>query len=421
MTTLLESSIKAGLTSVSLASRKLVALNDDQIKDILNKVADLALEKSADILKANALDLSRMDPENPKYDRLLLNEVRLKGITDDMRRVADLPSPLGIELESNVLENGLTLKRISVAIGVMGVVYESRPNVTFDVFALCLKSGNACVLKGSRDAHDSNIAIVNVIHEVLSEYGLQDALFLAPSEREALAHILEADDFIDCVIPRGSQGLINYVRENSRVPVIETGAGIVHTYVDEAADIDKAKAIVQNAKCRRVSVCNSLDCLIIHESQLGKLSQIVSGMDASHEVVIYADDKAHKALEGNYQEFLLHQARPEDFGVEWLSHKMSIRTVSSLDEALEHIARFSSKHSEAIVSENEDHVSKFLKHVDAACVYANASTAFSDGAQFGLGAEIGISTQKLHARGPMGLRELTSYKWVVKGDGQVRP
>ncbi len=420
MTSLLSSDILKHLEQTRNASRKLIALNDHKIREILNKVADHSLRKADQILKANVLDLERMDPENPKYDRLLLNMDRLKSITSDMRRVADLPFPVGTVLLETVMPNGLKLERVTVPIGVVGIVYESRPNVTFDVFALCLKSGNACVLKGSRDAHDSNLAIVEIIHEVLAEDNLQDILYLAPSEREALGYILEADKFIDCVIPRGSQGLIEYVRQNSRVPVIETGAGIVHTYVDQEADLEMAKAIVQNAKCRRVSVCNALDCLIIHVYNLPNLSAIVEGMDASYQVEIYADQKSFAALDGEYDSSLLKLAKAEDYGMEWLSYKMSIKTVASMEEALDHIAQFSSKHSEAIVSENQSNVSYFLKHVDAACVYANASTAFSDGGEFGLGAEIGISTQKLHARGPMGLRELTSYKWIVTGTGQIR-
>jgi glutamate-5-semialdehyde dehydrogenase len=417
----LEAEVISGLKKVRAASRRLISLSDDQVKEILNKVADLTLLNADQILIANSLDLARMEPNDPKYDRLLLNYDRITAITEDMRRVAELSSPLGTLLEEKTQPNGLTIKRVSVPIGVIGIVYESRPNVTFDVFALCLKSGNACVLKGSRDAHDSNIAIVEVIHEVLAQYGLTDVLYLAPSDREALRHILTATSYIDCVIPRGSQGLISFVRENSKVPVIETGAGIVHTYVDASADVAKAKAIVQNAKCRRVSVCNALDCLIIHSSKLKGLGLIVSGMDASHQVVIQADERSYAAINGKYQANLLHKANDEDFGVEWLSFKMSIKTVDSLEEALDHIANYSSKHSEAIVSEDQRAIDIFIKHVDAACVYSNASTAFSDGAQFGLGAEIGISTQKLHARGPMGLRELTSYKWIVRGEGQVRP
>lgn len=412
--------ISDGLKRVKTASRKLVGLSDVEIQTILNEVADLTLEKAEEIFAANVRDLARMDKEDPKHDRLLLNEDRLHSITEDMRRVAALPSPLNQVLDETIRPNGLKIRRVSVPIGVIGIVYESRPNVTFDVFALCLKSGNGCVLKGSRDAHDSNIAIVAVIQEVLKKHGLQNAVFLAPSEREALSHILEAEEYIDCAIPRGSQGLISFVRKNARIPVIETGAGIVHTYVDLYADLTKAKAIVRNAKTRRVSVCNALDCLIIHESRLNDLAAIVDGMDRTHRVIIHADEKSYQALEGNYDASLLNSASEEDFGVEWLSHKLSIKTVSDLEEALEHIARYSSKHSETIVSENQQIIDLFLKHVDAACVYSNASTAFSDGGEFGLGAEIGISTQKLHARGPMGLRELTSYKWIVTGSGQVR-
>jgi glutamate-5-semialdehyde dehydrogenase len=420
MMSLLEANILTNLEKTRAASSKLISLTDHKIREILNEVANLSLRQTDKILKANALDLSRMDADNPKYDRLMLNMDRLKSIASDMRRVADLPFPLGTVLDETVRPNGLKLERITVPIGVVGIVYESRPNVTFDVFALCLKSGNACVLKGSRDAHDSNQAIVKIIHEVLAEDDLQDILYLAPSEREALQYILGADSFIDCVIPRGSQTLINFVRQNSRIPVIETGAGIVHTYVDEDADLAKAKAIVQNAKCRRVSVCNALDCLIIHESRMSDLAEIVSGMDASHQVEIRADQKSFDSLIGKYDSSLLHLAKAEDFGIEWLSYKMSIKTVASLNEALDHIEKYSSKHSEAIISENQATSNYFLKHVDAACVYSNASTAFSDGGEFGLGAEIGISTQKLHARGPMGLRELTSYNWVVTGTGQIR-
>lgn len=420
MSELMELEIVSSLKHTKITSRKLIGFGDTEIQEILNKIADVSIQKMDLILKANALDLSRMDPENPKYDRLLLNEDRLKAIAEDIRRVAGLPSPLGTILETVDRPNGLKIERTSVPIGVIGVVYESRPNVTFDVFALCLKSGNACVLKGSRDAHDSNNAITAIIKEVLAEYHLEDIVLLAPSEREALKYILEADKYIDCIIPRGSQGLIDYVRKNSLVPVIETGAGIVHAYVDSDADVEMAKAIVQNAKCRRVSVCNALDCLIIHKDLLSELPSIVEGMDTSHKVEIHADRESLSVLKGAYQSHLLLKANNEDFGVEWLSYKMSIKTVTSLEEALDHISKYSSKHSETIVSENNETLNYFLKFVDAACVYANASTAFSDGGEFGLGAEIGISTQKLHARGPMGLREMTSYKWIVRGDGQIR-
>jgi glutamate-5-semialdehyde dehydrogenase len=416
----LEQEVFSNLKKVKKAERKLVQISDVTIQQILNEVADLAMQEQDYILTENQKDLARMEPSNPKYDRLLLNPERLKGITDDLRNVAQLNSPLGEVLEDKALTNGIQLSRISVSLGTIGIIYESRPNVTFDVFALCLKSGNACVLKGSRDAADSNIAIVNIIQKVLVKYGLEDVCYLAPAEREALQYILEAVNYIDCAIPRGSQGLINFVRENAKIPVIETGAGICHTYIDEFADIVKAKAIVTNAKARRVSVCNALDCIIIHQSQLQNLSEIVADLGLVHKAEVFADEQAYQVLLANYPSELLFKADEESFGTEFLAMKLSIKTVSDLDEALDHIALFSSKHSECIVSENEQNCELFIKTVDAACVYSNASTAFSDGAQFGLGAEIGISTQKLHARGPMALRELTSYKWVARGNGQVR-
>lgn len=408
------------LKKVKQASRKLVRLTDKEINSILVEVADLALKNETYILEENQKDLTRMDVENPKYDRLLLNSERLKSITDDLRSVSVLDSPLGKVLDKSTLENGIELSRVSVSLGTIGIIFESRPNVTFDVFALCLKSGNACVLKGSRDAKDSNIAIVSIIKQVLSKYGLEDVCYLAPAEREALLPILEATEYIDCAIPRGSQGLINYVRENAKIPVIETGAGICHTYVDEFADITKARAIVTNSKSRRVSVCNALDCVVIHKSRLANLPNILEELDKVHQAEVFADEESYTVLKGKYSSQLLHKANEESFGTEFLSMKLSVKTVQSIDEALDHIADYSSKHSECIVSENAENTTYFLQNVDAACVYANASTAFSDGSEFGLGAEIGISTQKLHARGPMALRELTSYKWVAVGDGQIR-
>lgn len=416
----MEQEIKKQLKKVRAASARLATFGDDRFQSILNETADLAWEGRDDILRANQLDLDRMDPEDPKYDRLLLDEGRLKTILGDVRKVAALPSPFGGPLEEKQLPNGLRIGRVPVPIGVMAVVYESRPNVTFDVFSLCMKTGNATVLKGSRDAKDSNEAIVKVIHEALDGHGLRDALYLAPADREALPHILSAEGLIDCAIPRGSQGLIDFVRKHATVPVIETGAGIVHVYVDGSADPAKAKAIVQNAKTRRVSVCNALDCLVVHEGMLGRLPDIVKGMDKDFGIEIFADARSYGALSGNYGRELLRRATEEDFGVEWLSHKMSVKAVGSFEEALGHIGRYSSGHSEAIVAEDKGAVDAFLQRVDAACVYANASTAFSDGGEFGMGAEIGISTQKLHARGPMGLREMTSYKWAIKGNGQVR-
>ena len=317
--------------------------------------------------------------------------------------------------------NGLDLKRVSVPFGVIGVIYEARPNVSFDVFSLCLKAGSACVLKGGSDADFSNRAIVKVIHGVLERFGVNpDVVVLLPAEREATATLLQARGYVDLLIPRGSSALIQYVRENARIPVIETGAGVCHAYFDVDGDVRKGAAIVNNAKTRRVSVCNALDSVLIHASRLSDLPQLCAPLQESR-VRIYADSRALAALQGHYPADLLEAATEKHFGTEFMDYKMAVKTVDSLDEALAHIARFGSGHSECIITENADAAEKFLQLVDAACVYANAPTSFTDGAQFGLGAEIGISTQKLHARGPMALEEITTYKWFVQGDGQVRP
>ncbi|HAZ24149.1 MAG TPA: glutamate-5-semialdehyde dehydrogenase, partial [Algoriphagus sp.] len=332
-------------------------------------------------------------------------------------QVSQLPTPLHLKLEEKMLPNGLYLEKVSVPLGVVGIIYEARPNVTFDVFSIALKSGNGLVLKGGSDADFSNRAIVSLIHEVLEKHEISTQAFqLLPADRQATKALLEAVGYVDVLIPRGSQGLINFVREHAKVPVIETGAGIVHTYVDESADLEKAKAIIHNAKTRRPSVCNSLDCLIIHQSHLNNLNDLIQPL-LENGVKIYADEQAFHALN---QSNLIQLAEPEHFGTEFLSLQLAIMTVNDLEQALQHIQIYSSKHSEAIISENQEHIERFLLEVDAAAVYANASTAFTDGAQFGLGAEIGISTQKLHARGPMALKELTSYKWIVRGNGQVR-
>lgn len=420
MNTSLEQEVKAGLARLQAGSRRLVTISDEQVQHILCEVADAAWEQREEILRANASDLSRMDPADPKYDRLLLHENRLAAICADMKKVAALPGPLNRVLEARTLPNGLEIKKISVPIGVVGIVYESRPNVTFDVFALCLKSGNAAALKGSRDAQDSNTAIAGVIQRVLAQYGLEDCLYLAPGAREALPFILQADQYVDCIIPRGSEGLIRFVRDHSKVPVIETGAGIVHTYVDRSADLDLARRVIANAKTRRVSVCNALDTLLIHKDLLNELPSLLRDLDSQHQLLLYADAPAFGALQNHYRGELLQAAGPEHFGTEFLAMKLAVKTVENMDEALEHIARHSSKHSEAVLAQDEAVVDAFLQRVDAAVVYANASTAFTDGGEFGMGAEIGISTQKLHARGPMALPELTSYKWQVKGNGQVR-
>lgn len=417
----IEVDVLSGLEKLSKSARKLVQLNDEEIRAILYDIADITGQHHDLILKENQKDLDRMDPSNPKYDRLLLNTDRLIAIENDIRAVADLPSPLGRILEERHTDQGLHLKKISVPLGVIGIVYESRPNVTFDVIALCLKSGNASALKGSRDAHFSNLAIVKLIKEVLMKYGLEDAIYLAPSARESLSYILEATDYIDIIIPRGSQGLINFVRDHAKVPVIETGAGIVHTYYDHSADLELGKEIIVNAKTRRVSVCNALDTLLIHKDRINDLSVIFEGQDRKNSLEIFADDSSYKVLKNHYDRNLLHGATVEDFGTEFLSMKMSIKVVENLEQALDHIAEYSSKHSEAIIASDQATIEYFFKNVDAAAVYANTSTAFTDGGQFGLGAEIGISTQKLHARGPMGLAEITSYKWVISSNGLTRP
>lgn len=409
------------LEKTQKAAGTLPLLTDGQISSVLLALAEETLNKSPFILAENTKDLERMDPDDPRYDRLMLTEARLADIAADLRNVASLSSPLGRILHAATLPNGLDISRISVPFGVVGIIYEARPNVTFDVFALCLKSGNACVLKGGSDAFFSNSAIVGVIHSVLESSGIsREVVTLLPAGREETDQMLHARGFIDLIIPRGSQGLIDFVRENASIPVIETGAGICHTYFDAEGDVVKGAQIVFNAKTRRPSVCNALDCLIIHQDRLRDLPALTEKL-AGKGVIIYADQPAYNALSGSYPGQWLLPATPESFGTEFLSLKMAVKTVSSLEEALSHIARYSSRHSEAIVTENKAHAARFVQLVDAAVVYTNASTAFTDGAQFGLGAEIGISTQKLHARGPMALEELTTYKWIVRGEGQVRP
>lgn len=406
--------------SVQNASRKLSLIKEDKVNQLLVAIADKAEKQSARIIEENRKDLDRMPENDPKYDRLKLTEQRIKDIAKDLRNVSKLPSPLGVVLESRSLSSGLSLEKITVPLGVVGIIYEARPNVTFDVFSLCIKSGNAVILKGGSDAESSNRYIVTLIKEVLEDHQVSPGIIeLLPSDRSATQELLNAVGYVDMIIPRGSQSLIDYVRDNSKVPVIETGAGIVHTYFDESGDVQKGADIIFNAKTRRVSVCNALDCLIIHHDRLEDLPQLTKKL-ADKNVVLYADEKSLNKLNGNYPSDLLQRAEEKHFGTEFLDYKMSIKTVDSIEQALDHIYTYGSKHSEAIVAENASTINTFLKNVDAAAVYANASTAFTDGAQFGLGAEIGISTQKLHARGPMGLREMTSYKWLVRGNGTVR-
>ena len=412
--------LEKGLISAREAARELAHCDDARICSVLESLAENTIAAEREILEANLSDLSRMPESDPKYDRLLLDSDRLAAIASDLRSVAALPTPIGEVLEERRLDNGLELSKVRVPMGVIAVIFESRPNVTFDVFALCLKTRNACVLKGSSDAHDTNKVVVKLIHKVLKEHSLSTStVLLAPPQRQWLPLILQATDTIDLAIPRGSKGLIDFVRNKATVPVIETGAGIVHTYVDASADLEKAKAIITNAKTRRVSVCNALDTLVLHRNLLPALAELMQSMGEDYRVEVFADEAAYEALDGHYAASLRH-ASDEHFGTEFLSLRMSIKTVSGLDEALEHIHRYSSKHSEAIVAENPEVIEQFLNYVDAAAVYANSSTAYTDGGQFGMGAEIGISTQKLHARGPMALPELCSYKWVVRGSGQIR-
>ncbi len=402
------------------ASRTLLSLSDAQRNELLHALADSISNTHDEILAANALDLARMDKSNPLYDRLQLTPARLESIAGDIRHVASLPSPLGRVLCERTLENGLHLRRVSVPFGVIGIVFEARPNVTFDVFSLCFKSGNACVLKGGRDAEESNKAIVALIHKVLRTKNIDEGIVqLLPATHEATEEMLSAVGYIDVCIPRGGKRLINFVRDNARVPVIETGAGVVHAYFDRKGDLEMGARIVNNAKTRRVSVCNTLDCLIVHQERLSDLPQLCAPLQ-TNAVKIYADEAAYAALRGKYPEEMLLPSVPEIYGTEFMAYAMAIKTVGSLSEAIEHIARHGSGHSECIITGDKEAAATFQMQVDAACVYVNAPTSFTDGAQFGLGAEIGISTQKLGARGPMGLEEITTYKWLIDGEGQVR-
>lgn len=411
--------LKETFQRVKVASKELALITDGQRNEILHAVADAILYNKVRILEANAKDLAKMDRTNPLYDRLQLTDSRLEGIASDMRNVATLPSPLGHITKEKTLPNGMRLCRVSVPFGVIGMIYEARPNVTFDVFSLCFKSGNACVLKGGKDADESNREEVAIIHEVLASYGIStDVVALLPATHEATGEMLNAVGYIDLCIPRGGRKLIDFVRDTARVPVIETGAGVVNTYYDENGDLEMGKAIINNAKTRRVSVCNALDCLLVHEKKLMELVELVQPLAKSH-VILYADEQAYAVLEGQYP--YLEHATQESFGTEFMDYKLAIKTVSSLEEALKHIDEYGSGHSEAIITNNEQAARKFQSHVDAACVYWNVPTSFTDGAQFGLGAEIGISTQKLGPRGPMALEEITTYKWLIEGEGQIRP
>lgn len=400
------------------AGRSLANLNPETSAYILNEVADAIDAGHAQILEANAQDLARMDKSDPKYDRLMLTPDRLRGIADDMRSVAALPTPLGKVLSRVQRPNGMVIRKVTVPFGVIGVIYEARPNVTFDVFGLCLRAGSACVLKGGHEADCTNRAAAELIRNVLQREGINpDTLTLLPPEREAADALLNARGYVDVIIPRGSSRLIEHVRTHASIPVIETGAGVCHTYFHTSGDIATGRDIIFNAKTRRVSVCNALDCLLIDRSRLHVLPALCYHL-ADKNVSIYADPEAYAELDGAYP--LLYHADDDDYGREWLDYKMTVKTVADLDDALDYIDLHGSHHSECIVAENTEAIDRFLNGVDAACVYANVSTAFTDGGQFGLGAEIGISTQKLHARGPMALDEIVTYKYLITGSGQVR-
>lgn len=407
--------------SVKNASRSLNRISDEKKSRILHQLAEAIEDSRDEILEANSRDLAKMDPSNPLYDRLALTPSRLVGIADDVRHVADLPSPVGEILEERVLESGLRLKRVRVPFGVIGVIYEARPNVTFDVFSLCFRSGNVSILKGGSDAAESNKAIVTLIHRVLDKCGVdRDCVALLPPGHEATAALLNATGYVDVCIPRGGRKLIDFVRDNARVPVIETGAGVVSAYFDKAGDTEMGVRIINNAKTRRVSVCNALDTLLIHRSRLDDLWTLCEPLSGK-KVELHCDKESMEALKGKYPSDLLKEVKEGDYATEWMDYKMGIKTVESVDEAIEHIARFGSGHSECIITMDKDVAEKFQNEVDAACIYVNAPTSFTDGGQFGLGAEIGISTQKLGPRGPMGLREITTYRYLIEGEGQTRP
>ncbi len=402
-------------------STSLGLMSDDQRNEILNAVATAIIDHQKEILAANLIDLERMGSQNPMYDRLMLTDKRLQDIASDMRHVSNLPSPLGRISKETIRPNGLHLRRVSVPFGVIGMIYEARPNVTFDVFSLCFKSGNACILKGGKDADQTNKAEVKIIHEVLKHFHISPyAVTLLPATHEATNEMPTAVGYIDLCIPRGSKQLIKFVRETAKVPVIETGAGVVHIYFDKSGDINIGRAIINNSKCRRPSVCNALDCLIVHEKRLPELPLLCQPL-IEHHVRLIVDEKAYLALKGKYPEDLLFHADQKTYSTEWLGYAMGVKTVASPDEALMHISTYGSGHSECIITENPTTAQHFQALVDAACVYVNAATSFTDGGQFGLGAEIGISTQKLGARGPMGLEEITTYKWLIDGHGQIRP
>jgi glutamate-5-semialdehyde dehydrogenase len=408
------------LQATQKASTGIRNLSDERRSHLLIRLAEVVAANEAKIITENQKDLELMPKSDPKWDRLQLTPKRIEDLVISLGQVAQLPDPTNAVLQEKTLDNGLIIKKLSVALGVVGVIYESRPNVTLDVASLCLRSGNACVLKGGKEANYSNLVIVDMIHQVLEEFGIdKNAVQLLPTDRKFVDELLKATRFIDIIIPRGSESLIQFVRQNSLIPTIETGAGVCHAYVEATADLEMAKNIVVNARVSRPSVCNSLDCVLVDSAIASQFLSMLCEDFKKWNVAIYADNQAFTIFKNaNYEK--IYEAIPEDFGREWLDYKISIKVVNGIDEALEHIQMYSSRHSETIITQNQDLANRYLRDVDAAAVYHNASTRFTDGSVFGLGAEIGISTQKLHARGPFALEKLVTEKWVCYGTGQVR-
>jgi glutamate-5-semialdehyde dehydrogenase len=395
-------------------------LPDEKKQALLLQLAAVILDHSDAIVAENKKDLDRMPDEDPKKDRLLLTDTRIRGLASSLEDIAALPDPANVLLLERRLDNGLQVQKKTVPLGVVGVIYESRPNVTVDVAALCIRSGNVCVLRGGTDAFHTNTILVQLIQDVLKLFGADEhAVQLLPTDRNLVAEMLSAVKYIDIIIPRGSEQLIEYVRANSKVPVIETGAGVCHTYVEKTANLEQAAAIVTNAKVSRPSVCNALDTVLVDEAVAADFLKLLAPQLASYAVDVYADPLSFGLLQQNNYPHL-HPAQPEDFGREFLSLKCSVKVVPDATAALSHIQTYSSRHSEAIISGDAAVSERFLNEVDAAAVYVNASTRFTDGGVFGLGAEIGISTQKLHARGPFALEKLVTEKWFVRGNGQTR-
>jgi glutamate-5-semialdehyde dehydrogenase len=407
------------------ASRKLAFLATEIKNKALIAISKALLDRKDEILAANKLDCQAGEESGMStalLDRLLLTTARIEDIAKDVENIASLPDPVGEVIEERTLPNGLLLSKRRVPLGVIGAIYESRPNVTVDISALCLKAGNGVLLRGGKEALHSNLALIKIVQDAAYQAGIpQGAIqFIESSDRTMVERMLTMKDYIDLMIPRGGAGLIKYISENATMPVLSGGIGVCHTYIDSKADVDKAVAITYNAKVQRPTVCNALDTILVHSEIAEQSLPLIARELAKAGVEMHCDERALSILK-SVPSLNLVRATNEDWGKEFLALIAAIKVVNSLDEALEHIERYGSGHSEAIVTENKNAAMRFLNEVDSACVYANASTRFTDGAQFGLGAEIGISTQKFHARGPMALREITSYKWVIIGNGQVRP